>query len=110
MESIIPIERLLGLIAEAVNVGRRQVLIDAGLERPFVSKAEAYRRFGKKNVDNWEALRLIRPVKDSEKARTLRFDVERLNELALSVNVSGFIAECEINRTLEGGRKPEGAP
>lgn len=93
---ILPFNKLLSLVSEAVKVGRTQAQIDLGKTRRFISQREAARLFGRGNIQRWREANLIKPAKDGEGSNTLRYDIERLNELALSTNIHKLLIECEV--------------
>ena len=62
-------------IAEAAaELGAMQALIQAGLLKPYLTKAEAYRRCGRKNIDRWLNEGLLTVRKDGDHSAGWRID------------------------------------
>ena len=93
---ILPFNKILSLVTDAVKAGRTQAQIDMGQVKRFISQREATRLFGRENIRRWRAANLISPAKDGEGSHTLRYDIEKLNELALSTNIHKLLIECEV--------------
>lgn len=93
---ILPFNKILSLVTDAVKAGRTQAQIDMGQAKRFISQREATRLFGRENIRRWRAANLISPAKDGEGSHTLRYDIEKLNELALSTNIHKLLIECEV--------------
>ena len=75
----IPIYSLLQIAAE---LGAIEALIRVGKLKPFLKKAEAFRLFGRKNIERWIEEGLITPRKDGEHSAAWRID--RLEAEAIS--------------------------
>jgi hypothetical protein len=69
-----------------------QSLISAGLIKRFISKAEAYRQYGRANVDFWIKSDLVKMVKDGDNSSTLRLDRIQLEAVALTSNRAEWFA------------------
>lgn len=70
------------LLQDAAEMGAIQALSKIGKVRPYLKKSQAFRRYGRKNVEYWIALGLITPRKDGGNSATWRID--RLVAEALS--------------------------
>lgn len=70
------------LLQDAAEMGALQALSKIGKVRPFLKKSQAFRRYGRKNVENWISLGLITPRKDGGHSAAWRID--RLEAEALS--------------------------
>jgi hypothetical protein len=51
------------MLSTAAEMGAKEALREAGLDKTQVSKAEAYRRYSRKRVDGWIKNEKIIPVK-----------------------------------------------
>ena len=51
------------MLSTAAEMGAKEALREAGLDKTQVSKAEAYRRYSRKRIDGWIKNREIIPVK-----------------------------------------------
>jgi hypothetical protein len=62
------------LLLDAAELGAQKALIGAGLLKPYLSKSQAFRRYGRKIVERWLAERLITPRKDGTDSASWRLD------------------------------------
>ena len=69
-------------MAQAVE----QALVDAGVKSPMLSKAEAYRRFGRAHVDDWVRKGYVRECRDGSGKR-IRLSLSQLVERASQSNI-----------------------
>ncbi len=66
---------LLTTIAEAAaELGAIQALVKAGRLKPYVTKAEAFRQYGRKNVEHWVEEGLLTIRKDGNHSAKWRID------------------------------------
>jgi hypothetical protein len=56
------IEQLRQLLITAANLGASSALRSAGLDKPQISKADACRRYGRRNVDKWIKEKQVIPI------------------------------------------------
>ncbi|WP_345949020.1 hypothetical protein ABDD95_19420 [Mucilaginibacter sp. PAMB04274] len=80
----IPISaHLLGLMLEhAAEMGAKNALIQFGHLKPYLKKSEAYRLFGRKNVEYWIKAGLVTPRKDGDCSATWRLERMELEAIA----------------------------
>ena len=50
------------MLATAAEIGASSALINAGITKTQIYKAEAYRRYGRRSIDKWIEQRLILPI------------------------------------------------
>ena len=74
------------MLTDAAELGGKKALISIGKLSPTISKAEAYRLYGRAQVDRWIDERLIIPQKDGENTSRVRLDRMRLETIAKSSN------------------------
>lgn len=86
---------LRGLLADAAELGAQRALIMAGELAPYMSKAEAYRQYGRSQVDRWLKEELLTPVKDGTKTSRVRLDRMQLEVLAKSSNRFTYLNSIE---------------
>lgn len=70
------------LLADAMEIGMKKAMVETGVLKPYMSKNEAYRVYGRGIVDRWLREDLIKPIKDGAcaKARLSRMDLEILSK------------------------------
>ena len=77
---------LLKLITkEAAELGAITTLVKTGRCKPFLNKSEAFRCFGRANVEHWLEEGLITKRKDGDHSATWRLDRLELEVIARSV-------------------------
>jgi len=64
------------LIRQAAEIGANFALAQTGKIKPYLKKSEAFRRYGRNQVEHWIAEGLITPRKDGELSASWR--IERL--------------------------------
>lgn len=62
------------LLSDASELGALQALAKVGTIKPYLKKSEAFRRFGRKNVEQWISQGLITPRKDGNHSAAWRID------------------------------------
>ncbi|HEK19859.1 MAG TPA: hypothetical protein ENO28_05330 [Bacteroidetes bacterium] len=74
---------LLGVLLEqAAEMGAKHALTQCGYLKPYLKKSEAYRQFGRKNIENWIKAGLITPRKDGDHSATWRLERLELESVA----------------------------
>ncbi|WP_214228597.1 hypothetical protein [Pedobacter sp. B4-66] len=87
----IDLYKLEGLLQDAANLGATKALTDAGVLKPYLSKAEAYRIYSRRLIDRWLKENLLIPEKDGDGGAKIRLSRVRLEVLARTSNrVSWF--------------------
>ena len=74
MNIILTTFQLQHLLADASELGAIIALSKIGKIRPYLKKSEAFRRFGRKNVETWISRGLITPRKDGTNSAAWRID------------------------------------
>jgi len=62
------------IIAEAAEMGAVMALIKTGKVRPYMKKSEAFRKYGRANIEKWIEAGLITVRKDGNHSATWRID------------------------------------
>lgn len=62
------------LLQEAAEMGAKMALIKTGKMKRYLKKAEAFRLYGRKNVEQWIGERVITPRKDGDHSASWRID------------------------------------
>lgn len=89
MEISIPHLRV--MFAEAAELGATCALAKAGIIKPFLKKAEAYRMYGRKTVEGWMKAGLIAAKRDGDHSTSYRLDRLQLEVLAKSNNWKAYV-------------------
>jgi hypothetical protein len=58
----------------AAELGALKALITTGQLKPYLKKSEAFRRYGRKNVEHWISQGLLTPRKDGGHSAGWRID------------------------------------
>jgi len=81
---------LVTLIESVANTAAVNALCKAGVLKPYLSKSEAYRLYGRGKVDFWLKSKMVDYVKDGENSSSLRLDRVRLEAVAQTSNRSEY--------------------
>lgn len=73
--NILLTEHQLGmLLRDAAEMGAKLALARTGKVKPYLNKSEAYRFYGRKNIERWIDQGLVTPRKDGNHSATWRID------------------------------------
>lgn len=86
MEVKLDYAELRRLLKESFAAGHAQALEDMGKKKPFMSKAEAYRKYGRTVVDRWINEGLISLIKDGPDSSKIRIERKQIEQVAISSN------------------------
>lgn len=81
---------LVNLLSEAVAIGAKKVLVETLQLKPYVSKSEAYKKYGRRLVDRWLKEGLIKQIKDGDTNHSIRIDRVELESVAAICNRVSF--------------------
>ena len=99
MTFILEEKHLKDLLADAVEIGFKKGLMTGSVSeiklKPYISKKEAYRLYGRAIVDRWIKEKLIKEIKDGDNSSTVRIDRIQIEIIAKSCNRSSFITTEE---------------
>ncbi len=89
--NIITIEvfELKSLISDAVEIGIHRYEQEK-VSNPYMSKREAYAKYGRENVDRWIREGLIRQEKDGDKNHKIRINRMQIKAAAAASNRVSF--------------------
>lgn len=85
---------LVNLLKNATEQGASKALLQSGHLQGQLSKAEAYRLFGRGNVDRWISEKLIGPI-HSERSSRKYLDRKKLEVIAASSNRITYLPVAE---------------
>lgn len=83
--------QLLALIAKAVELATIKVLIKTGDLRTYLKKSEAFRIYGRRNIEKWLSLGLLTMRKDGSHSAAWRLDRLEIETLVNSIEVSKLL-------------------
>lgn len=81
-----------------IKLSVHETLVQRGETAPFMTKAKAYRIYGRKQVENWISWGLLEEIKDGDRNSGVRLEVSSL--IALS-------ERCSRNEFYSFNREPE---
>ena len=81
------------MLAEAAELGAIRALAQAGVIKPFLTQAEAFRQYGRTTVESWVRAGLIQSHKDGDFNSQVRLDRVQLEALAKSNNWKAYIPQ-----------------
>ena len=79
-------KELLGLLSEAAEAGANKALIESGALKPFISKNQADKSYGRRNVDRWIREGLVIAIKDGTNSSSVRIDRVKIDLVSKSSN------------------------
>jgi hypothetical protein len=82
MDIILSTQHLSLLLEQAAEMGAKHALSLTGQLKPYLNKSEAYRLFGRKNVEHWTETGLITARKDGDHSAAWRLDRLELEAIA----------------------------
>jgi hypothetical protein len=62
------------LLQTAAELGAKQTLCRTGIIKPYLTKAQAYREYGRSNIESWMGQGLITPRKDGDHSASWRIE------------------------------------
>lgn len=78
--------QLATLLAQAAELGAKKALSETGVIKPYLKKSEAYRLYGRANVERWIQEGLVTPRKDGNDSAAWRLERIELNAIAMTSN------------------------
>lgn len=82
----IELYQLKNIMMDMAEIGYKKALKEMGQLKPFLSKNEASKLFGRKTVERWIREGLIEAHKDGNNTSTIRLDRLELEALAKASN------------------------
>ena len=81
------ISHLQALLTTAAELGAKTALRCAGLDKPQISKADAYRKYGRKSVDRWITEKHVIPISKGSKSVLLNVkELEAISQTQIVFN------------------------
>ena len=91
MEIQINIYTLEKLLAEAAEMGARVALSRVGKLRPYLKKSEAFRLYGRRNVEHWIAQGLVTARKDGDHSASWRIEWLEIEAVCKAKNLIRYL-------------------
>ncbi|SDF95030.1 hypothetical protein SAMN05421827_102224 [Pedobacter terrae] len=79
------------LLRNAAEMGAKLVLSRTGKIKPYLNKSEAFRRYGRKNIERWIDQGLITPRKDGNQSAAWRIDRIEVEAIQKSLDAMLYI-------------------
>lgn len=86
MEVTMPRTLLKYLLAEAAELGANSALASLGVIKPYLSKQEAFTKYGRANVERWIKEELVTARKDGGHSAKWRIDRVEIEAVAKASN------------------------
>ncbi|RKR80595.1 hypothetical protein BDD43_0719 [Mucilaginibacter gracilis] len=83
------------LLLKTVNDSISKTLSETGIQKERISKAEAYRLYGRSQVDRWIAEGLFKPVKGRHFISASGIDRVKLEQIAAASNRITYLPVAE---------------
>jgi len=91
MEPQISIRQLQILLQAAAELGATSALVGAGKLKPYLKKTEAFRLYGRKNIEHWIDAGLVTPRKDGDHSACWRIDRMEAETLDKAYQILKFL-------------------
>ena len=79
------------ILAAAAELGATRALIAAGQLKPYLKKSEAFRIYGRKNVESWIVKGFITARKDGDGSAAWRIDRMEITVLAAAIELAPYL-------------------
>jgi len=79
------------ILQGAAELGALQALISIGHIKPYLKKSEAYRLYGRKQVDKWTNEGLVKIRKDGDYSAAWRIDRMEIASLAKTIELLSYL-------------------
>ena len=89
--------QLKALLEDCAKLATLRTLCELGKLKPYLSKSEAYKKYGRGVVDRWIQETLIIPIQDGIKT-TIRLDRLELESLSMSANRNSWFSKTYKDR------------
>jgi hypothetical protein len=91
MDIQISTHQLKFIIQEAAEMGAIQALTKAGKLKPYLKKTEAFRKYGRANIEHWAENGLITIRKDGDHSAAWRIDRMEVEAIVKSIDLLRFL-------------------
>lgn len=91
MDFLISTQQLKMVIREAAEMGAIQALTKAGKLKPYLKKSEAFRKYGRANIEQWAKKGLITFRKDGDNSAAWRIDRMEVEAIIKSIDLLRYL-------------------
>jgi hypothetical protein len=91
MDFLISTHQLKLIVRESAEMGAIQALIKAGKLKPYLKKSEAFRKYGRANIEQWAERGLITIRKDGDHSAPWRIDRIEVEAIVRSIGLLQYI-------------------
>lgn len=91
MQVTLEVYQLRNLLADAAEMGATKALSQSGAIKPYLSKSEAYKIYGRRNIDRWIKEKLLKKITDGISTK-VRLDRSQLEAVAKSSNRASWFS------------------
>ncbi|WP_184547293.1 hypothetical protein [Mucilaginibacter sp. FT3.2] len=91
MDLTLSTQQLKLIVREAAEMGALQALTKVGKLKPYLKKSEAFRKYGRANIENWAAKGLITIRKDGDHSAVWRIDRLEVAAIAKSIDLLRYL-------------------
>jgi len=92
----IPNFQLEQLLALGSELGSLTTLIQSGKLKPYLKKSEAFRLYGRKNIEHWTENGMVKPRKDGEASAAWRLERMEIEVLVKAIALRRILAEMSV--------------
>ncbi len=86
MEMTLDARQIRILMQDSMELGVKKTLVELGLLTPYLSKQQAYKMYGRAQVDRWLKEKLIGKIKDGTNTSSMRLSRMELEMVAKTSN------------------------
>lgn len=79
------------ILRAASELGALRAMIQTGKLKPYIKKSDAFRQYGRKNVERWIAGGLVTPRKDGNYSAAWRIDRMEIAVLAKAIELLPYL-------------------
>ncbi|MEJ6980735.1 hypothetical protein WG906_09765 [Pedobacter sp. P351] len=83
------------LMTDCVELGTKSTLIELNILKPFLSKNEAYKKYGRGTVDRWIKEGNLKAIKDGTTSSSIRLDRITLEILSKASTRHTYLTSIE---------------
>lgn len=87
--------QLQNLIIAGQKYAVKATLVELGLLKPFLTKAQAYKSYGRGTVDRWIGEGLVKIIKDGDSSSSIRINRMEIEGVAMASNRTTYLPTNE---------------
>jgi len=79
------------LLQKTAELAAKHALSRTGKLKPYLTKAQAFREFGRANIEHWLVEGLITPRKDGDHSASWRIDRVEVESIHMAIELSRYL-------------------